>query len=521
MGWSLLSRGFALLILLGLVCLPLFLNLGQLPIQLWDESRLAVNALEMAEGGDWLVTRFAGSPDLWNTKPPLMIWLQALGMQLLGPTEWAVRLPSAVAGLLTCILLFVFALGYTGRKAIAVFSVLALVSTWGYVTIHGTRTGDYDALLALFTTAGAVAFFLYCESPRPWRFYAACVAGALAVLTKSVAGLLFAPGLLLYAVVSGRLPVLLRSRHTYLGLMAMLGLIAAYYLLREMQAPGYLAAVQQNELSGRFDDVIENHTGDLLTYLKVMLKGDYLYWAPFAAFGAISGLMAEDPRARRLARFCLVVGGAFVIVISLAATKLPWYVLPLYPLAALLVGLALTTILDWSRGWWSRRQVAGREDSWAARSLAPYLLPVALIVPAYGLVLGKTLSPESRLYTNDEPSLYDLSLYLREAATSGRDLDRYHLLYGGYNAHQTLYLERLADQGVEVEQSDWDDLAPGDLVMASQQAVKSYLEATYRVELREAFEGVGVYQILGLPDRPSGPDEVALRPRLGIEQSDG
>ena len=74
----------------------LFYRLGALPTEVWDESRLAENALEMAKTGLSLISTYNGIPDHWNTKPPLLIWLTSISIRVLGPNEWGVRLPSAV-----------------------------------------------------------------------------------------------------------------------------------------------------------------------------------------------------------------------------------------------------------------------------------------------------------------------------------------------------------------------------------------------------------------------------------------
>lgn len=66
-----------IIVLLAMIAVPLFGHLDTLPLRLWDESRLAINAYEMMKDGDLIVTHFNGQPDMWNTKPPLMIWCQA------------------------------------------------------------------------------------------------------------------------------------------------------------------------------------------------------------------------------------------------------------------------------------------------------------------------------------------------------------------------------------------------------------------------------------------------------------
>ena len=86
----------------------LFYRLGALPIEVWDEGRIVINALEMAHSGLSLITTYGGIPDHWNTKPPLFIWLMSLSIRVLGPNEWAVRLPSALSALATAVMVFAF-----------------------------------------------------------------------------------------------------------------------------------------------------------------------------------------------------------------------------------------------------------------------------------------------------------------------------------------------------------------------------------------------------------------------------
>jgi 4-amino-4-deoxy-L-arabinose transferase-like glycosyltransferase len=83
-------------------------NLGGMTIRLWDESRMAINALEMYESRHYWVTTFEHQPDLWNTKPPLMIWLQVLSLHIFGVHDWVLRIPAALAATATFTAIFHF-----------------------------------------------------------------------------------------------------------------------------------------------------------------------------------------------------------------------------------------------------------------------------------------------------------------------------------------------------------------------------------------------------------------------------
>ena len=77
-------------------------------MRLWDESIYSVNTYEMIQNGKYFSLYFDGAPDLFNTKPPLINWIQICFVKLIGYNELALRLPSAIAATLTIVVLFVF-----------------------------------------------------------------------------------------------------------------------------------------------------------------------------------------------------------------------------------------------------------------------------------------------------------------------------------------------------------------------------------------------------------------------------
>ena len=82
-----------------ILSVPLWLNVGNLPIRLWDESRNAVNAIEMLQNGDYIIRSYENKPETWNLKPPLLTWLQVIAMHVVGLNEIAIRLPSILASI--------------------------------------------------------------------------------------------------------------------------------------------------------------------------------------------------------------------------------------------------------------------------------------------------------------------------------------------------------------------------------------------------------------------------------------
>lgn len=331
--------------LLPAAWLSLFWRLGEQPLQNWDEARLAVNAAEMLRNRNWLVTHFQGQPDLWNTKPPLLVWLQAASMHLFGYSEWAFRLPTALAALALTGLVAAFARRWLGGPLAGLLAGLALLSSKGFVAQHVARTGDYEALLLLFTTGQVLAAFAWLHTRRPRYLLLLGAAVGLAVLTKSVAGLFLLPGVAIEIGRRGRLLALVRQPATWAAAVLAVGPPALWYCLREQAAPGYWHAVWVNELGGRMLGALEEHAAPWYWYLGSFVSQQFLLWTPWAV--AAGWALARRPTRRPAHRFLTLAawaGGVFMVVISAASTKLAWYDAPLYPLLALVLGGGLAAL---------------------------------------------------------------------------------------------------------------------------------------------------------------------------------
>src|SRR5215207_3917561 len=144
---------FPLLLVLAVSIFSFFLKLSFIPVRIWDESRNAMNAWYMYHFGHTFSPYYEGAPDMWNTKPPLLIWAQVLSMHFLGINEFALRFPSALAAMGTCILLLWFCTIVLGRAWCGVMSAAVLATSMAYVSNHGGRTGDYDAPVVFFMCA--------------------------------------------------------------------------------------------------------------------------------------------------------------------------------------------------------------------------------------------------------------------------------------------------------------------------------------------------------------------------------
>lgn len=306
------QTGCALVVLATASWFTLFNRLGAEPMQVWDEVRLANNAIEMVETGDLLVTRYDGKPEVWNTKPPLQIWLEAVSVKLFGIQSLAFRLPSALAALATVLVLFLFARRQLDLWA-AVLTVLLLLSSAGYVLVHCARNGEYDAMLVLWMLASSLAFFKFVWRPneQKWLWLTALFM-VLAAYTKAIHGLLLLPGLIIYAAAVGRFKAIFGQRKVYAAAAVASLVIGAYYVVREQLQAGYLRAVWNNELFGRYAEVNEGHSGNVFFYL-VTLK-----WWTVILLVALPALYVMKGEDRRVGVFAIIPAAWYLLVISLS-----------------------------------------------------------------------------------------------------------------------------------------------------------------------------------------------------------
>lgn len=329
---------------IAMVGAVLFYKLGGTPIAIWDEARLANNAIEMANSGLSLVTTYDGLIDHWNTKPPLMIWLMTLSLQTFGMNEWAIRLPSALAGSLTAGVIFWFCAAILRKPGIGFLSCIVLLATPGYVIVHGARSGDYDALLTLWTTSYVLLGYVFISSRLvsiKLMQSSLIVLVVLAFMTKTVQGLIFLPVLFCAAAFSGRLHLLLKSHSFYLSVVTALLFCAGYYVLREQFDPGYFAAVRANDLVGRYATVLENHRGGVFWYF---LQVEMFPWLIPALISGTWMMIRGEVAHRKLSCYLLFQLLFYLCIISTASTKLPWYMNPMCPIQGLLTAMFIDDI---------------------------------------------------------------------------------------------------------------------------------------------------------------------------------
>ena len=299
----------------------------------------------MAHGASWWVPSIGE----YNTKPPLVLWLQAICLNLIPSQEWAIRLPSALA-VIGILIMLQMALKRWGFDMWArLFVMVCFVGNEGFIRHHISRTGDLDAVMTFFVVAYSLVV-LDAIYQKKWNnkymlfFFLAVVC---AFYAKSIAGWLMLGPLLLVWLLSPIRPVLFTLRFWMAGILAV-GLCVFYYVTRELVQPGFLDLVLHSEYQRMFKNVMPWHEHGASYYFQnfVTLKF-YTPWI-YVLVGCVvyTLFMLKDKGVKdHLARWILL-GLGYMLVITWPAVKLEWYDAPAYPFFAMIIGVVIGTMIS-------------------------------------------------------------------------------------------------------------------------------------------------------------------------------
>jgi 4-amino-4-deoxy-L-arabinose transferase-like glycosyltransferase len=331
-------------LLVVLVILGLFTDLGGRGLNEPDEGRYAEIAREMLASGNWIEPTLHGFEHF--QKPPLIYWATAASFQLFGLTEWAARLPSALAAGLTLELTFFIARTWFGSRA-AFASTLVLLTSLEFFALARSLTPDM--LMTFFITAALASFVHWTIAPDRWcRLWGFFLAMGLGFLTKGPMALV--------VPLSGAVAWQLAMRHCgeprripwFKGLSMTLFVGLSWHLVICLRHPHLAEYFLKSELAGRVATNVHGRHQPFWFFVPVILAG----WLPGVLFlPSIAVWCYQRLRApERLSPVgWMLIGWLSIplLVLSLSSSKLVTYVLPLFPALALLGG-----------GWWSRSTVA-------------------------------------------------------------------------------------------------------------------------------------------------------------------
>ncbi len=364
-----------------------------LPLLEPDEGRHAEIAREMWISGDYVAPQFLGEPYL--DKPPMLYWLCSVSFSLFGVHAWSARLVPAVAAWLTVLATYLFGRLLVGQRPARWGAVILLLSL-GFMAC--ARFLILESVLTLFVVTGLLTGSLATHSGLwRWKWWiASAVATGLGLLTKGpVALVLVVPPLVVHQwLLRVESPSFWRRWIVFGGLSASLAL--PWYVAVFIQRPEFFEYFFLHHNLDRFLSGT-NHRHSMFFYIPVVLIG-LLPWT-LAIFPATRFLLTRNIswRARRpIGLGFLLLWSAWCLgFFTLAAGKLPYYILSCFPALALLIGYYFDQVAPMASTDPEIRQAALRvfiRRTWfvvlAAAAIAPVLFLLHLITLETAILLS-------------------------------------------------------------------------------------------------------------------------------------
>jgi 4-amino-4-deoxy-L-arabinose transferase-like glycosyltransferase len=378
------------------LCAALYLpGLGSIPVLDRDEARFAVATRQMVSSGDLLRPRFQDTDRL--NKPIGIYWLQSLSLAAFHPESpeaiWPYRLPSVLAAAFAVLMTFRLGLILFDERVAWLAAAMLAVSVLLVVEAHQATT---DAAL-LATTTGAMACLasIYkraadgLDSSRLraaefwiWLGVGTLIKGpVLAAVSAATIGTLFWVDRFGGGDSRGDLRSRFRTGlHPLVGIGLAIVIVAPWLVAITLLAGrSYYHQAISVDLLPRFRGSYEVHWGPPGYYFATSAIA---FWpGSLAILPAL--IVAYRRRVEPPVRFCFAWLAPSWVALEIIPTKLPHYVLPLYPALALLVALAVSdTTVDW-RVMVKRAAGIVGVVAWAATTIG-----LAIAAVAVPIVLG-------------------------------------------------------------------------------------------------------------------------------------
>lgn len=337
------------LLLAGFCAFLFFYGLGQFGLIGADEPRYAQVAREMLERHDWITPTLGGHA--WLEKPPLYYWQAMLAFSLLGVTDVAARIPSAIDATLLVIAVYLFFRKF--RRGVEVDA--ALITASCAAMIGYARAASTDMPLAAAFSIGMLAWWAWRESGK--RIYLAVFYACIAfgMLAKGpVAPVLAAFVILLFAAATRDWRALLRTLWLP-GILLFCAIGLPWYFAVQLHNPQFFREFILEHNLARFSTNLYHHPEPFWYYLPVSLVA-LVPWVVFVMASIVESVRvwwkerksaSTEPdlefQFRVFACCWLVVP---IVFFSFSRSKLPGYILPAIPAGAVLLADYLLSRLE-------------------------------------------------------------------------------------------------------------------------------------------------------------------------------
>ncbi len=325
-----------------------------------DEPRFAQASVEMLSTGNWLYPTF--DYELRPDKPILVYWLMAGAIRMFGATAWAARFWSPVCLALACWL--VFCIGKRLFDSKAGLIAMGLLAVSPLALMEGV-VATTDALLLLCITFAMSNFApVLTSGGSAMRHLGIALGTAGALLAKGPVGLAIPALSIAFALWFARaekVPSLRDRKRTWYALLAALVVFLVWAIPANSATNGeYASQGLGHHVVDRSTEALEGHGGNYLLWLPFYLPIVVLGFLPGLLFLPAACVAFLDDRAASLRARALIVGWVVpcFLLMTFVPTKLPHYVLPIFPALALGSAAVIRAM--------ERDELSDRERAWVS-----------------------------------------------------------------------------------------------------------------------------------------------------------
>jgi 4-amino-4-deoxy-L-arabinose transferase-like glycosyltransferase len=320
-----------------------YLNLGKRPLERWDEQTNSHVVRELIASDNPFILYLNRKP--FFEKPPLWYWLTYLNVKIMGFSAYSLRFVSVISGLGILIVIYFTCLRFYSQKA-ATLASLVYLSTGqlfnnnpaGFFATHNLRSADLDGLQLLFNILSFTGFLLAESFNRKYLIIAAIFCG-LGFMTKGAFSLLIIPIWLVYLIKNGKE---IRLKELLCNIIfPLLILIIPWYMYMTVNfGDAFIREHFIYHMIGRTVQPIEGHYGNIFFYIVRLINPQvYLFTIPLII------ILYYALMTRKLREFKYYLPAAILVAefisINLIGTKLTWYLLGMYPVAAVFLGAVI------------------------------------------------------------------------------------------------------------------------------------------------------------------------------------
>ena len=329
---------------LFIVAIALYTSgLGNLTLRDWDEgivAGVARNIWRSFPDNTWLYPTINNGQPYWN-KPPLIHWLISFSYSLFGVSEWSTRLVPALLSACSVPLVYKISRELFASRIRAIFSALVYLTLLP-IARHG-RVAMLDGAITCWFCL-AVWCLLRGRKDRRWLLGTGLGIGLICLTKGIMMGVLLGGIIVIFLLWDS--PKLILS--PYLGVSLILGIVPAiaWYLLQYLHyGADFLGTSLGKQTFNRIWEPVSNVSSPPWYYLLEIVK----YSLPWLIFLPGGILLAIKNYRLSWAKLALVWCGVYLLATSLMVTKLPWYIMPIYPGLSLFIGANLAIAWEKNR----------------------------------------------------------------------------------------------------------------------------------------------------------------------------